>query len=51
MVNVKLKGKGVRSVAKYVILLKYVDPSVPTIIKTGQITSLLDFQAQERFTW
>ena len=32
-------------------MLKYVEPSLPTITKTGQITSLLDFQAQERFTW
>ena len=43
MVNVKLKVNSVRRVAKYVILLKYVDPSLSTIAITGQITSLLDF--------
>ena len=32
-------------------MLKYADPSLPTIAKTGQITSLLDFQTQERYTW
>ena len=32
-------------------MLEYVDPSLSTIANTGQITSLLDFQAQERFTW
>ena len=31
-------------------LLKCVDPHLTTIANTGQITSLLDFQVQERFT-
>ena len=35
MVNVKVRMKSVRSVAKYVILLKCVDPSLSTVANTG----------------
>ena len=47
----KAKGEKCKKCGKKDHLLGYVDPSLPTITKTGQKTSLLDFQTQERFTW
>ena len=47
----KAKGETCKKCGKISHFAKVVDLSLLTIAKTGQITSLLDFQAQEKYTW
>ena len=48
MVHVKLRLKSVRSVAKYVISLKCVDPSLSTIANTSQIIKSARFSGTRK---